>query len=34
LLGMNWTGRLGLNGATGGEALIKLAIVNKAGKLP
>jgi hypothetical protein len=33
-LGMNWTGRLGLNGATGGDALTKLAIVNKAGQLP
>lgn len=34
LLGMNWTGRLGLNGATGGDALTKLAIVNKPGQLP
>jgi hypothetical protein len=30
LLGMNW----GLGAATGGEALIKLAIVNKTGQLP
>jgi hypothetical protein len=30
LLGMNWD----LSGATGGEALIKLAIVNKPGELP
>jgi hypothetical protein len=34
LLGMNWTGRLGLNGATGGDALIELTITNKAGQLP
>ena len=34
LLGENWTGRLGLNGASGGEALARLAIVNKAGQLP
>jgi hypothetical protein len=34
LLGMNWTGRLGVNGASGGEALVKLAIVSKAGQVP
>ena len=34
LPGMNWTGRLGLNGASGGEVLVKLAIVNEAGQLP
>lgn len=34
LLGMNWTGTLGLGGAPGGLALVKLAIVNKAGQLP
>ncbi len=34
LLGMNWTGRLGMNGASGGEVVVKLAIVNKAGQLP
>jgi hypothetical protein len=34
MLGENWTGRLGLNGASGGEALVKLAVVNKAGQLP
>jgi hypothetical protein len=34
LLGMNWTGRLSLDGAAGGDALIKLAIVSKAGQLP
>lgn len=34
LLGEDWTGRLGLNGASGGEVLVKLAIVNKTGQLP
>jgi hypothetical protein len=34
LLGMNWTGRLGLNGAAGGDALLMLALVSKAGQLP
>jgi hypothetical protein len=34
MLGENWTGRLSLNAASGGEVLAKLAIVNKAGQLP
>jgi hypothetical protein len=34
LLGMSWPGRVGLNNATGGEVLVKLAIGNKAGQLP
>ena len=31
---MNWTGRLGLNGASRGEVLVKLAIVNGQASYP
>jgi hypothetical protein len=34
LLGMNWTGRLGLNGAAGGDVLTRFAIVSNAGQVP